>query len=240
MALSVSVTVGAPASDAIRTSSPPLMNPTRLAVRARRTGSRRLRCRRSAWRRAGRAAGARGGCRPRRARCTPAPGRRGESAIRAPPVGERRLQRLVRPEREAELAQERRRRRAGASPRAPRPSRRPAPRRAPARAAPGRRRGSAPVGAPRRCRGRGSRRGRRVGLVLERVGELGGGGEPVGRAASRARSAPPPRRGAGWCGAGAASGRGLSVTTRATTACAVAPVNGGSPVSISYSTAPSA
>ena len=35
-------------------------------------------------------------------------------------------------------------------------------------------------------------------------------------------------------------GRGLSVTTRATTACAVLPVNGGSPVSISYSTAPSA
>jgi hypothetical protein len=36
------------------------------------------------------------------------------------------------------------------------------------------------------------------------------------------------------------SGRGLSVTTRATTACAVLPVNGGSPESISYSTAPSA
>ena len=36
------------------------------------------------------------------------------------------------------------------------------------------------------------------------------------------------------------SGRGLSVTTRATTACAVAPVNGGSAVSISYSTAPKA
>ena len=35
-------------------------------------------------------------------------------------------------------------------------------------------------------------------------------------------------------------GRGLSVTTRATTACAVVPVNGGSPVSISYSTQPRA
>ena len=30
-----------------------------------------------------------------------------------------------------------------------------------------------------------------------------------------------------------ASGRGVSVSTRATTACAVCPVNGGSPVSIS-------
>ena len=36
------------------------------------------------------------------------------------------------------------------------------------------------------------------------------------------------------------SGRGDSVTTRATIACAVEPVNGGSPVSASYSTAPSA
>ena len=36
------------------------------------------------------------------------------------------------------------------------------------------------------------------------------------------------------------SGRGASVTTRATTACAVAPVKGGSAVSISYSTQPSA
>jgi hypothetical protein len=34
------------------------------------------------------------------------------------------------------------------------------------------------------------------------------------------------------------SGRGVSVTTRATIAWAVEPVNGGSPVSISYSTAP--
>ena len=35
-------------------------------------------------------------------------------------------------------------------------------------------------------------------------------------------------------------GRGGSVSTRATIACAVEPVNGGSPVSISYSTTPSA
>ncbi len=34
--------------------------------------------------------------------------------------------------------------------------------------------------------------------------------------------------------------RGWSVMTRATMACAVGPVNGGSPVSISYSTQPSA
>ena len=36
------------------------------------------------------------------------------------------------------------------------------------------------------------------------------------------------------------SGRGSSVITRATIACAVGPVNGGSPASISYSTQPSA
>jgi hypothetical protein len=36
------------------------------------------------------------------------------------------------------------------------------------------------------------------------------------------------------------SGRGVSVTTFATIACAVGPVNGGSPTSISYSTAPKA
>jgi len=36
------------------------------------------------------------------------------------------------------------------------------------------------------------------------------------------------------------SERGFSVTTRATIAWALAPVNGGSPVSISYSTQPSA
>ena len=35
-------------------------------------------------------------------------------------------------------------------------------------------------------------------------------------------------------------GRGASVTTWATIACAVEPVNGGSPASISYSTQPSA
>jgi hypothetical protein len=35
-------------------------------------------------------------------------------------------------------------------------------------------------------------------------------------------------------------GLGLSVITRATMACAVEPVNGGSPVSISYSTQPRA
>ena len=45
-------------------------------------------------------------------------------------------------------------------------------------------------------------------------------------------------RGIVWrCGS---IGRGVSVTTRATTAWAVLPVNGGSPVSISYSTAPRA
>ena len=81
------------------------------------------------------------------------------------------------------------------------------------------------------------------------------GAESLGAASAWANSAAVPNRSAGsfssavstavstcggmvWrCGR---SGRGLSVTTRATIACAVEPVNGGSPVSISYSTAPSA
>ena len=150
MALSVSVTVGAPASDAIRTSVPFLMNPTRLpsgeknGLRGAVGAGDRRRVELVD------AAGARGGCRPPRARCTPAPGRRARARCAPPPAWLGRLQRLARLEREAELAQERRRRRAEPAPERGGGGRGQRQRRAPARATPGRRAPARPVAAARR------------------------------------------------------------------------------------------
>ena len=72
-----------------------------------------------------------------------------------------------------------------------------------------------------------------VRLVLERLGELRRGGEAVGRELlergdHRRFDVARNRVTLRW-----RAGAGLSVSTRATTACAVWPVKGGSPVSIS-------
>ena len=148
-----------------------------------------------------------------------------------------RLQRLAGPQEEAVAVHRPVPVRAGASPRAPRP--RPSTSAPPAHT-PLRPCACAPVRPARRPppppRSRRST-GTSCPAAPRRIPPHWRTGPP---AASPAPSAPPPPRAAGSYAAAVTSGRGLSVTTRATTACAVLPVNGGSPVSISYSTAPRA
>ena len=172
-----------------------------LTVRGEERARRRPPCRRSASRRAGRAAGARGGSRRRRARCTPCARPSGESAIRAPPVGSGgcsawfgRSARLNWVSSRAGPGRSQPQSAAAAATASAAPSAdtsRPGPRRAHC---------AAPVAAGA-VRGR-QRHGGGVRLVLERLGELAGRREPVGRQLLERGEHRRFHVPAGWCAAG--------------------------------------
>ena len=77
-----------------------------------------------------------------------------------------------------------------------------------------------------------------VGATCSAWANCAGGGEPVRRRSAPAPAGSPASTGSGTLGRTARTLGAGSVSRFTIIACAVAPVNGGSPASISYSTAP--